>query len=77
MEAKAGHTYRFWIDGKEVEHFHVSRVHGRRISFKVTAWSALYWDTTRLRWKKMQELFTQAGGEVTEEPTNAPGGECE
>jgi hypothetical protein len=68
-QPQAGHTYRVWDAGKEVEHFHVERVHGRRIYFNVTAHSCLLWQTTRLRWKKAVAALQQGGASITEEPT--------
>lgn len=69
MEAKAGHTYRVFFEGKEEEHFIVQRTKGRRIYFGVTAWSALNYQTTRTRWRKLVAHIQDAGGSITEEPT--------
>lgn len=67
--AKAGMTYRLFHEGKEVEHWHVVRVHGRRIYFGMTAYSSLTWRTTRLRWQKFLDAAKAEGLIVTEEPT--------
>jgi hypothetical protein len=68
---QAGKTYRVFFEGKEVEHFHVTRVHGRRIELAVTAYSALCWQTTRLKWRKMVERLYSAGASMTEEDSDA------
>lgn len=69
-EATAGYTYRVIYEGKEIEHFHISRVHGRRIYMEVTAFSCLAWRTTRLRWRKMVDGLLSQGCQITVERTD-------
>lgn len=70
LEPVSGHTYRILnAEGVEQTHIHVSRVHGRKIETKVTAWSALMFKSTRLRWRKTMQAVIDAGFTVIEEPT--------